>query len=105
MMKARMHMEKNLGIVIVNYNDYVSTSKLINNIKDYKILKHIVIVDNNSTDDSYKKLKEFESNRITIIKNSSNHYSSGLNIGAKYLIKKVEMVNSMQKYQNISQYC
>jgi GT2 family glycosyltransferase len=34
-------------------------------------------------------LKEFESNRITIIKNSSRHFSSGLNAGAKYLIKKV----------------
>lgn len=86
-------MDKNLGMVIVNYNDYNSTKKLIKNIMDYKVLKHIVIVDNNSTDNSYEKLKEFESNRITIIKNSSNHYSSGLNIGAKCLIKKVGKCN------------
>ena len=76
-------MQKKIGIVIVNYNDYNSTKHLIDNIRDYKCLKEIVIVDNNSTDDSFEKLKEFESNRITIIKNSSRHFSSGLNVGAK----------------------
>lgn len=82
-------MQKKIGMVIVNYNDFKMTSRLLNNIKDYKCLKEIVVVDNNSTDDSFDKLKEFESNRITIIKNSSRHFSSGLNAGAKYLIKKV----------------
>ena len=82
-------MQKKLGMVIVNYNDFDMTSRLLNNVKDYKCLFHIVVVDNNSTDDSFEKLKEFESNRITIIKNSSRHFSSGLNVGAKYLIKKV----------------
>ena len=82
-------MQKKLGMVIVNYNDFDMTSRLLNNVKNYKCLFHIVVVDNNSTDDSFEKLKEFESNRITIIKNSSRHFSSGLNVGAKYLIKKV----------------
>ena len=82
-------MQKNIGIVIVNYNDFETTKRLIENIKDYKCLKQIVVVDNNSTDDSFEQLKEFESNRITIIKNSSRHFSSGLNVGAKCLIKKV----------------
>lgn len=82
-------MQKKLGMVIVNYNDFDMTSRLINNVKDYKCLNEIIVVDNNSTDDSFEKLKEFESNRITIIKNSSRHFSSGLNVGAKCLIKKV----------------
>ena len=82
-------MQKNIGIVIVNYNDFETTKRLIENIKDYKCLKQIVVVDNNSTDNSFEQLKEFESNRITIIKNSSRHFSSGLNVGAKCLIKKV----------------
>ena len=82
-------MQKKLGMVIVNYNDFDMTKRLLDNVKDYKCLKEIVVVDNNSTDDSFDKLKEFESNRITIIKNSSRHFSSGLNVGAKYLIKKV----------------
>lgn len=82
-------MQKKLGMVIVNYNDFDMTKRLLDNVKDYKCLKEIVVVDNNSTDDSFDKLKEFESNRITIIKNSSRHFASGLNVGAKYLIKKV----------------
>ena len=82
-------MHKKLGMVIVNYNDFDMTSRLLKNVKNYKCLSQIVVVDNNSTDDSFEKLKEFESNRITIIKNSSRHFSSGLNVGAKCLIKKV----------------
>lgn len=86
-------MSKKIGMVIVNYNDFRMTSRLLNNIKDYKCLEKIVVVDNNSSDDSFDKLKEFESNRITIIKNSNRQYSSGLNVGAKYLIKKVGECN------------
>ena len=86
-------MQKKLGMVIVNYNDFNMTSRLLNNVKDYKCLNQIIVVDNNSTDDSFEKLKEFESNRITIIKNSSRHFSSGLNVGAKCLIKKVGECN------------
>ena len=86
-------MSKKIGMVIVNYNDFKMTSRLLNNVKDYKCLEKIVVVDNNSSDDSFDKLKEFESNRITIIKNSNRQYSSGLNVGAKYLIKKVGECN------------
>ena len=86
-------MSKKLGMVIVNYNDFKMTSRLLKNVKDYKCLDKIVVVDNNSSDKSYDKLKEFESNRITIIKNSNRQYSSGLNVGAKYLIKKVGECN------------
>ena len=49
MMKARMFMQKKLGMVIVNYNDYLLTSRLLKNVKDYKCLNHIVVVDNNSS--------------------------------------------------------
>ena len=86
-------MQKKLGMVIVNYNDFDLTKRLIENIRDYKCLNHIVVVDNNSPDNSFEKLKEFESNRITIIKNSNRQYSSGLNVGAKCLIKKVGECN------------
>ena len=86
-------MRKKIGFVIVNYNDFTNTKRLLDNIKNYKCISYIVIVDNNSTDDSYKKLKEFESNQIAIIKNSSRHFSSGLNVGAKCLIKKVGECN------------
>jgi len=86
-------MQKKLGMVIVNYNDFNMTSRLLKNVRNYKCLDLIVVVDNNSPDDSFEKLKEFESNRITIIKNRFRQYSSGLNVGAKYLIKKVGKCN------------
>ncbi|MBQ6323559.1 MAG: glycosyltransferase family 2 protein [Bacilli bacterium] len=86
-------MQKKLGMVIVNYNDFEMTKRLLNNIKNYKSLDEIVVVDNNSPDNSFEKLKEFESDRIAIIKNSNRQYASGLNVGAKYLIKKVGECN------------
>ncbi len=92
-MEVGERMEKKICFVIINYNDFETTSQLLNNIKGYKCLEKIVVVDNNSTDNSLEKLKEFESNQITIIKNSSRHFASGLNAGAKYLIKKVGKCN------------
>ena len=86
-------MRKKLGMVIVNYNDFENTSRLIKNIKDYKCLNHIVIVDNNSQDDSFEKLKKQEKDNITVIKNNSRNYSSGLNTGAKFLIEKLGTCN------------
>lgn len=75
------------GFLIVNYNDYGTTQKLINNIKDYKIIDKIVVVDNASTDNSYKKLKKLENEKISIIQNTANKgYGSGINFGSKYLI-------------------
>ena len=86
-------MLKKIGMVIVNYNDFENTNRLINNIKNYKCLDDIVIVDNNSTDESLKKLKKVEKENITIIKNNSRKYSSGLNTGAKFLIEKLGNCN------------
>lgn len=85
---------KKLAIVIVNYNDYETTKTLLDNIKDYKCLNRIVVVDNNSTDNSYEMLKKLETKKIIILKNrKSKSYASGLNLGAKYLIKELESCN------------
>lgn len=80
--------------VILNYNDYETTIKLVNNIRNYDIIDEIVIVDNNSTDSSFEYLKLLISEKITVLKNSCNKgYSSGNNIGCKYLIEKYEKCN------------
>lgn len=76
-----------VGFLIINYNDYETTNKLINNIKNYNIIDKIVIVDNNSSDNSYSQLKKIENEKISVIKNSANKgYGSGINFGSKYLI-------------------
>lgn len=76
-----------IGFLIVNYNDSETTLKLLNNIKDYKIIDKIVVVDNKSTDNSYRYLKKIENDKIKIIKNKENKgYGSGINFGSKHLI-------------------
>ena len=77
------------GFVVINYNDYETTEKIIKNISDYKTIDEIVIVDNCSTDNSYDELLKLKSKTITILKNETNAgYASGLNLGSKYLIEK-----------------
>ncbi len=74
------------GIVILNYNDYENTIKILNQIKDYRCLSKIIIVDNCSTDDSVLKLKEYENKKIILLEASKNSgYATGNNLGLKYL--------------------
>lgn len=80
--------------IIVNYNDYKTTYNLIQNIKNYDIVNEIVIVDNDSKDNSYQELLKLKNNKITILKNESNKgYGSGINLGSKYLIDKYKKCN------------
>lgn len=80
-------MKLKLGIVILNYNDYKTTLKLINHIKYYDEIDNIVVVDNKSTNNSLEMLKESNDNTWYLITSSENKgYASGNNIGIKYLI-------------------
>ena len=51
---------RKLIFIIINYNDYPKTKRLLDNIKDYKVIDHIYIVDNNSNDNSYDKLNKIK---------------------------------------------
>lgn len=83
-----------IGMVIVNYNDYKTTKRLLDNVKDYKILKEIVVVDNKSTDNSLEELRKLKNKKITIIDSGNNKgYSYALNVGCKYLIDKYKSLN------------
>ena len=81
-------------MVIVNYNDLGTTSDYISNIKDYKSIDKIIVVDNSSTDDSYERLKKYTSDKIEIILNPKNNgYSGGNNYGIKYAESKYSFQN------------
>ena len=83
---------KKIGFIIVNYNDIKNTLKLINNIKDYKSIDKIVVVDNASTDNSVKELANNKS--IKLIESKENlGYSGAINLGAKYLLKEYKDLN------------
>lgn len=81
-----------MGIVVLNYNDSETTINLVRNIERFSSLSKIVIVDNASTDDSYKKLeKQSEKHNFDLIRTSKNGgYASGNNVGARYLIEKCQ---------------
>ncbi len=79
--------------VVVNYNDYQTCCDFIDNSKDNNLLKKIVIVDNNSTDDSYEKLKQsFSSNeKIDVIKSDKNGgYGYGNNVGIRFCFQNYQ---------------
>lgn len=74
--------------LIVNYNDYKTTIELINNIKNYESIDKILVVDNNSTDNSFNEIKKYivSNDKIEVIRNVANKgYGSGINFGAKYI--------------------
>ena len=78
-----------IDLIVLNYNDYKTTSKFLDEIKDYKNIDHIVVVDNNSSDNSYESLLNYKSNKIHVIKSERNGgYAYGNNYGIKYAIKK-----------------
>ena len=82
------------GIIIVNYNDFTSTEKLIHNIKNYRVIDKIVVVDNHSSDDSARKLKQLKLPKLKVIISEENKgYSYAINIGAKYLIEEYKECN------------
>lgn len=71
--------------VILNYNDSDSVITLLNYIEKYEDLDYIVIVDNNSTDNSYEILKKSQSAKVHLLLADQNGgYGYGNNIGIKY---------------------
>lgn len=85
-----MYKEKKIGIVVLNYNDAETTKKLILNIRDFKVIDQIVVVDNLSTDNSYEELKNVQTDRISVIQTDKNGgYSYGNNYGIRFLLDKI----------------
>ena len=111
------------GMVILNYNDYENTIKMIEQIKDYSCLSKIIIVDNCSTDESVSKITPFLNKKIILIEAKKNKgYAAGNNLGLKYLANEtncefaiisnpdivveesviLEMIKDMKKDEKIS---
>ena len=82
------------GLIIVNYNDYKSTKELLDNIKDYKVIDKIVIVDNHSKDEEISLLKKIRNKKVKVLYLDENKgYSSAINEGCKYLINEFGKCN------------
>jgi len=75
-------------MVVLNYNDAITTIKLLSLIKYYSVISHIIVVDNLSTDNSYEMLKKYENDKIIVISSKKNGgYGYGNNYGVKYAIE------------------
>ncbi|NVM03275.1 MAG: glycosyltransferase family 2 protein [Candidatus Helarchaeota archaeon] len=83
-------MSPEVFIILVNWNNYKDTKDCIESLLkiDYDNY-NILVVDNGSEDDSYKKLYEEFSSSVSFIKNNENlGFSGGNNVGIKYALKK-----------------
>lgn len=77
------------AVIILNYNDAETTSKLINAIHDYKSIDKLIVVDNLSPDGSFEELKKFADGKVDVIQSPRNGgYAAGNNFGAFYAIEK-----------------
>lgn len=76
-----------LSIIIVNYNTFALTKDTINSILrySYPFTVEIMVVDNNSTDDSLKNLKKyFKGKNVRFIESKENNgFAAGNNQGIK----------------------
>ncbi len=79
-----------VACIIVNYNDFKTTEILVNHISNYQTIDNIIIVDNCSTNESFKRLSKFESDKIKVLRaNMNNGYGAGNNIGLLYSKEKL----------------
>ena len=74
---------KTLSIIIVNYNSGEELIVCIKSIRRYltNVSYEIIVVDNNSTDNSRELLKEFSAEIKTIILETNTGFSSANNYG------------------------
>lgn len=80
-----------IAVVALNYNDCQTMISYIDSISGYSNIGRIVIVDNQSTDDSYDKLKSYynQSEKVVVISSEYNGgYGYGNNFGVRYTIEK-----------------
>ncbi len=75
--------------VILNYNDAETVRKLIQKVRGYSCLEHIIIVDNASTDNSWERLLMLQDKKVSVIRAGDNGgYGAGNNLGVRYGMKK-----------------
>lgn len=78
---------ENLAIIVLNYNSVSDSIKCVNQLLSFQETFHIVLVDNNSKDDSYEILKSKYSQEffVDVIETGTNKgYSAGNNAGIHF---------------------
>ena len=79
---------KSVWIILVNYKNADLTIECVHSLRKAKCDDlHIIVVDNNSPDNSYECLIEKLPNEIIIKSKENNGFSAGNNIGIKYALE------------------
>ena len=85
-------MKKNIGVIILNYNDSETTRKLCETIRVYDSIDHIAVVDNRLPDGSFAALQRLSDEKVDVLQSDKNGgYSYGNNFGAFYLMDHYHM--------------
>lgn len=78
-----------IDCVVLNYNDADTTIGMINHIKDFQNINHIIVVDNCSTDNSFERLQAMKSEKVIVLRSEKNGgYGAGNNKGVFYSNKE-----------------
>ena len=83
-----------LALIILNYNSFLDTVSCVDKLMNFEMGYHIIIVDNCSTDESFRVIYERYNNynNIDVIETSFNGgYSYGNNYGIRYAINKYKV--------------
>lgn len=82
-------MDKKVFIIILNYNGFNDTLECIKSLEKLTYKNYeIVIVDNNSTDNSFNQLKKVFGEKYKLISSGKNKgFAFGNNIGIKYALE------------------
>ncbi|MDE6584232.1 MAG: glycosyltransferase, partial [Anaeroplasmataceae bacterium] len=91
-----MELLSSIAIVILNYNHYELTINAIENINSFTNDIHIVVVDNNSPNESWAKLNEYcnkhENKNLSLIRTTENKgYACGNNFGIQYIRENLDV--------------
>lgn len=80
-----------IDVLVLNYNDSVTTAGLINVIKLYSCIRKILVVDNHSTDGSFEKLSVLSGEKVLVVQTERNGgYGAGNNFGIRYLLQNFQ---------------
>lgn len=73
-----------IAIIVLNHNNQVIIGRCLDSLIEFNDYDYqIIVVDNQSTDDSVKLIKTKPANKVKLLLNSKNGASSGRNLGAK----------------------
>lgn len=85
-------MNENVVCEILNYNDPDTVINLVNQVKEYTVFDYILIIDNDSPDNSYEKITNtFFNDKSIIVKKTKKNggYGYGNNYGVKFAKEKL----------------